>query len=61
MIKIINFILHFQTDGESIIKPYVTYIITYLENICNTSAEPSVIQLAQKLMKEDLAKLKRIK
>ena len=61
MLKIIDYILQFQSDGESLIKPYVSYIITYLENICNTSADPSVIQYAQKLMKEDLAKLKKNK
>jgi hypothetical protein len=61
MLKIIDYILQFQSDGESLIKPYASYIITYLENICNTSADPSVIQYAQKLMKEDLAKLKKNK
>ena len=59
MIKIFVWIIQFQKDGEDIMKPYVSYIITYLENICNTSADPSVIKHAQKLMNEDLAKYKK--
>ena len=59
MIKIFIWIIQFQNDAESLLKPYVSYITTYLENICNTSADPDVIQHAQKFMNEDLKKLKK--
>ena len=59
MIKIFIWIIQFQKDAEAILKPYVSYITTYLENICNTSADQDVIQHAKKFINDDLNKLKK--
>ena len=41
-----------------IFRPYISYLVTYLENICNTSADPSVISAAQNFMDNEIKKLK---
>ena len=58
MITIFEWILQFQDDGNKILKPYVSYITTYLENIINTSAEPDVISVAQNFINNKVPKIK---
>ncbi len=58
MIHIFQWILEFQTDANKILKPYLSYLITYLENICNTSADPDIIRIAQQFLDNDIKKLK---
>ena len=58
MIQLFIWIIEFQNDGKKILKPYVSYITTYLENICNTTAEPDIINTAQKFMNHELVKIK---
>ena len=59
MINIFKWIIQFQDDSNKIFKPYIPYLITYLENICNTSADPSVISAAQNFMENEIKKLKK--
>ena len=59
MIHIFKWIVQFQNDGVKIIKPYLSYLITYLENICNTSADPDVIRTAQNFMDNEIKILKK--
>ena len=59
MIQIFKWIIQFQDDSNKIFKPYIPYLITYLENICNTSADPSVISAAQNFMENEIKKLKK--
>ena len=59
MIHIFKWIIQFQDDANKIFKPYLSYLITYLENICNTSADPSVISSAQSFMENEIKKLKK--
>ena len=59
MIHIFQWIVQFQDDCSKIIKPYLPYLITYLENICNTSADPDVIRTAQKFMENEIKILKK--
>ena len=59
MIRIFRWIIEFQSniithidvlfidDAEAVLKPYISYINTYIENICNTSNDPEIVQLAQ--------------
>ncbi len=58
MIHIFQWILQFQSDGNKIIKPYLSYLITYLENICNTSADPDINRIAQQFLDNEISKLK---
>ncbi len=58
MIQLFIWIIEYQNDGKKILKPYVSYITTYLENICNTTAEPDIINTAQKFMNQELVKIK---
>jgi hypothetical protein len=58
MINIFKWIIQYQSNSTEILRPYVSYITTYLENICNTSAEPDVITTAQKFMNTELVKVK---
>ena len=58
MINILDWIIQFQDDANKILKPYVSYIITYLENIINTSAEPDVISAAQNFINNQIFKIK---
>jgi hypothetical protein len=58
MINILDWIIQFQDDANKILKPYVSYITTYLENIINTSAEPDVISAAQNFINNQIAKIK---
>ena len=58
MIHIFQWIVQFQNDANKIIRPYLSYLITYLENICNTSADPDVIRTAQKFLDNEINKLK---
>ena len=58
-IHIFKWIIQFQDDANKIFKPYLSYLITYLENICNTSADPSVISSAQSFMENEIKKLKK--
>ena len=58
MINILDWIIQFQDDANKILKPYVSYIITYLENIINTSAEPDVISTAQNFINNRIVKIK---
>ena len=58
MINIFKWIIQYQKNSTEILRPYVSYITTYLENICNTSAEPEVINTAQKFMNTELVKVK---
>jgi hypothetical protein len=58
MINILDWIIQFQNDANKILKPYVSYITTYLENIINTSAEPDVISTAQNFINNQISKLK---
>ena len=60
MIHIFKWIIQFQEDANKIFKPYLSYLITYLENICNTSADPSVISTAQNFMENEIKKLKKL-
>ena len=60
MIHIFKWIIQFQEDASKIFKPYLSYLITYLENICNTSADPSVISTAQNFMENEIKKLKKL-
>ena len=59
MIHIFQWIIEFQPDAKKIIKPYLSYLITYLENICNTSTEPEVIKLSQKFLDKEVNELKK--
>ena len=58
MINILDWIIQFQDDANKILKPYVSYITTYLENIINTSAEPDVISTAQNFINNRIVKIK---
>ena len=58
MINILEWIIQFQDDANKILKPYVSYITTYLENIINTSAEPDVISAAQNFINNKIPKIK---
>ena len=58
MIQLFIWIIEFQNEGKKLLKPYVSYITTYLENICNTTAEPDIINAAQKFMNHELVKIK---
>ena len=58
MISILEYIIQFQEDAIIILKPYVSYITTYLENIINTSAEPDVISAAQNFINNKIPKIK---
>ena len=59
MIHIFKWIVQFQSDSNKIFRPYLSYLITYLENICNTSADPSVISAAQSFMENEIKKLRK--
>ena len=59
IIQIFKWIIIFQNDGIKIIKPYLSYLITYLENICNTSADPDVIKAAQDFIDNEIKILKK--
>ena len=58
MITIFEWIIQFQDDANKILKPYVSYITTYLENIINTSAEPDIISAAQNFINNKIGKIK---
>jgi len=58
MINILEWIIQFQDDANKILKPYVSYITTYLENIINTSAEPDIISTAQNFINNKISKIK---
>ena len=58
MISIFDWIIQFQDDANKILKPYVSYITTYLENIINTSAEPDIISAAQNFINNKIGKIK---
>ena len=58
MISILEWIIQFQDDANKILKPYVSYITTYLENIINTSAEPDIISAAQNFINNKIGKIK---
>jgi len=58
MISILEWIIQFQDDANKILKPYVSYITTYLENIINTSAEPDIISTAQNFINNKISKIK---
>ena len=58
MISILEWIIQFQDDANKILKPYVSYITTYLENIINTSADPDVISAAQNFINNKIGKIK---
>ena len=58
MISILEFIIQFQDDANRILKPYISYIITYLENIINTSAEPDIISAAQNFINNKIKLIK---
>jgi hypothetical protein len=58
MISILEWIIQFQDDANKILKPYVSYITTYLENIINTSAEPDVISASQNFINNKIGKIK---
>ena len=58
MISILEWIIQFQDDANKILKPYVSYITTYLENIINTSAEPDIISAAQNFINNKIILIK---
>ena len=58
MISILEWIIQFQDDANKILKPYVSYITTYLENIINTSAEPVIISAAQNFINNKIILIK---
>jgi len=45
MIKIFRWIIEYQNDANVVLAPYVNYISSYVENICNLSKENEVVQL----------------
>ena len=59
MIHIFQWIVQFQNDANKILKPYLPYLITYLENICNTSVDPDVIRTAQHFLDNEINALKK--
>ena len=59
MIHIFKWIIEYQPDAKKIIKPYLSYLITYLENICNTSTEPEIIKLSQQFLDKEVNELKK--
>ena len=59
MIHIFQWIVQFQNDANKILKPYLPYLITYLENICNTSVDPDVIRTAQHFLDNEINSLKK--
>ena len=58
MISILDWIIQFQEDANKILKPYASYITTYLENLINTSAEPDVISAAQNFINNKIPRIK---
>ena len=58
MISILDWIIEYQDDANKILRPYVSYITTYLENIINTSAEPDIISAAQNFINNRIPKIK---
>ena len=58
MISILDWIIEYQDDANKILRPYVSYITTYLENIINTSAEPDIISAAQNFINNKVPKIK---
>ena len=58
MIHIFQWIVQFQNNANKILKPYLSYLITYLENICNTSVDQDVIRTAQHFLDKEINSLK---
>jgi hypothetical protein len=44
---ILLFLLINLADAAQVLKPYISYIISYVENICNTSNDQEITQLAR--------------
>ena len=59
MIHIFQWIIQFQNDDNNILKPYLSYLITYLENICNTSVDPDAIRTDQHFLDKEINALKK--
>ena len=57
IIKILKWIILFQDDAKLILKPYASYITTYLENIINTSKNPDIIQAAKDFINNEIKKI----
>ena len=57
IISILEWIIQFQDDANKILKPYVSYITTYLENIINTSVDIDVICKAQNFINNKIWKI----
>jgi hypothetical protein len=54
VLRIFVWILSFQgfcflilADAAQVLKPYLSYIVSYIENICNTTNDQEIIQLAK--------------
>lgn len=45
-------------DASSVLMPCYNYIVSFVENICNTSPENEVVQLGLKLINSDLKALR---
>ena len=58
IIKILKRIILFQDDSKLILKPYASYITTYLENIINTSKNPDIIKAAKDFINNEIKKIK---
>jgi len=58
MIKILEWIIEFQDDAKLILKPYASYITTYLENIINTSENPDIIKAAKDFINNKIKKIR---
>jgi len=57
IIKILKWIILFQDDAKLILKPYASYITTYLENIINTSKNPDIIKEAKDFINNEIKRI----
>ena len=57
-IKIFKWIIEYQNNSNKILKPYISYLTSYLENIINTTTEADVINAAKNFLNKEIVKIK---
>ena len=57
-IKIFKWIILYQNNANKILKPFVSYLTSYLENIINTTTEADVINAAKNFLNKEIVKIK---